>query len=181
MKKTTQFAGIVGAAGILVGPFVTTAIAHADDSNTDETPDYGTESTGGDEEAAESGAPSLPVTRVVDKESSSQAMSASLGIVIVEDVMVPLEVLPEDVVSSLPQSGTISEDEYMAAIRALAPFAVADEDLVAEAQILSAGHHEIMVVLPDFGGERGVSHTKELTHLLLCRSRESQRQHHHNE
>lgn len=162
--KTKHFAAVIGAAGIMVGPFVTTVAAHADDSvAVDPAPSIvdggepelvflaGSEAqTVGDAIVGGDAAELAPIV----SQAPGASNAASTGILIVgdADVIIPFDVLPEDVITALPAPGVISEADYAKALAAIAPYAIAEDEDVLAAELLASGQTDVMVSLP-FGGE----------------------------
>lgn len=148
----------------MVGPFITTVAAHADDSvavdpagyaQTDETLELDFSATIGETETvggvvdAEAGEEDLaPVV----SQAVGSSNAAANGILIVNDTIIPFDVLPEDVISELPAPGSISEAEYSEALAAIAPYAIAEDEQILAAQLLATGETDVMLSLP-FGGD----------------------------
>lgn len=101
MRRTRHFAGVIGAAGIVVSPFMMTSVAQADDTLPPDRNDYA--AVGGDANPGDD-VPNLPVTRVVGK-------AASLDLMVVDGNPVALDV-PAEVKQDLSSDGvTLTTDE----------------------------------------------------------------------
>lgn len=132
MRRTRHFAGVIGAAGIVVSPFMAPLAAQADDTLPTDTLDYAVE---GDANGT-GDVPNLPVTRVVASEDSAtdseatnaaedsvtsvgsddefltpvvSKRAAALDIVETDNGVVLLDV-PDEVKEGLAASGEISGD-----------------------------------------------------------------------
>lgn len=131
MRRTRHFAGVIGAAGIVVSPFMAPLAAQADDTLPTDTLDYAVEGDANLDtpEYKEDGVPNLPITRVVspedavaqeasapledsDEEFSMPVVSkhaAALDVVETDNGVVVLDV-PDEVKENLPASGELSGD-----------------------------------------------------------------------
>lgn len=132
MRHTRHFAGVIGAAGIVVSPFMAPLAAQADDTLPTDTLDYAVEGDANLDtpEYRDDGVPNLPITRVVSPGDSVPAegaeaaedsvpqedystppvgKAAALDIVETDNGVVLLDV-PDEVKEDLAASGEISGD-----------------------------------------------------------------------
>lgn len=122
MGRTRHFAGVIGAAGIVVGPLLTTVAAQADDSAPPEWSDYSVEGDGNPGAFGSGGGddvPNLPVTRPVGK-------AASLDLMMVDNKPVSLD-LPDGM--NLPSDGSKLTLEEAAKLQGTLGTYVVDGDL----------------------------------------------------
>ena len=122
MGRTRHFAGVIGAAGIVVGPLLTTVVAQADDSVPPEWADYSIEGDGNPGAVGSGGGddvPDLPVTRPVGK-------AASLDLLIIDNKPVSLD-LPDEV--NLPSDGSKLSTKEAAKLQGTLGNYVVDGDL----------------------------------------------------
>lgn len=111
MRHTRHFAGVVGAAGIVVSPFMAPLVAQADDTLPTDMMDYAVE---GDANLGNKDVPNLPMTRVVPQEEDYTTPVVSKNAVALDIVetgngVVLLDV-PDEIKEGLPPSGELSGD-----------------------------------------------------------------------
>lgn len=159
MTGGRHFAAVIGAAGIIVGPFVATTAAHADDSVAVDPAGYIYEDKQG-VSGSEQGAAFGLVEGTADGGPEGFVPiagpngAACLGLLVIggTDIMVPFDVLPEDVLASLPQSGAIDGATFRQVVEAIAPYAIAEDEVISAALSGPGEGAEILVSLP-FGEE----------------------------